>query len=489
MESTPPTKPAVSAASGESVAAPQLEGKLGTGGLLLTVLAFNAPIGIMAGLMPVVIVIGLGPATPFVYLGTMVLMLLFAAGLVAMARHMSQPGAFYSYITHAMGRTAGLGAGFAALATYVILAAGTYVFMGIVMNTISTGLLHGPDLPWWAWTLLAWSVVSALSLFNIDISTKVLGVLLVIEVAIVLVWDLRVFVDGGPQGRGLDLAAGAGNGSWGLALLFAIACMTGFESVQVFRSETRDPDRTVPRATYLVIIILAGFYALNSWAYLTGFGVEGTLEASAAPAESFFGSLQQYVGTVARDAANVLVVTSLFAAILAIQNIAARYTFTLARDGVLPSPLAQVHPRRHAPARAAAVLAGVVTAVDLVLAIVRVNEATWYVALQGLGLWGLIALMAWTAVSIIVFFRKNKNLESSVFKTIIAPAIATVGFVVVLFLATKNTDLLMGGDGTVGRWCIAAICVIALGGMAYARWLRSAKPEAWTRIGAPEDIH
>ena len=467
----------------------KLEGHLGTGGLILTVLAFNAPIGVMAGLMPVVIAIGVGRTTPIAYLVTLVLMLFFAAGLVAMARHMAKPGAFYTYITHALGRTAGLGAGFGALATYVILGAGTYVFMGIIMNSVSTELLHGPSLPWWVWALAAWAVVSTLTLFNVDISTKVLGVLLVIEVTIVCIWDLRVFINGGPQGRGLDLTAQLGHGSWGLALLFTIACLTGFESIQVFRSETRDPDRTVPRATYLVIGILAGFYAINSWAYLVGFGYQGTLNAAAAPAASFFGSLQKYVGTTARDAANLLVVTSLFAAILAIQNISARYTFALARDGVLPAPLAHVHPRRHAPTRAAAVLAIAVIAIDLTLAIVHVNPVTWYIALQGLGLWGLIALMAATCISIIVFFQRNRALESSIFKTIIAPAIAAAGFGTVLFLATKNANLLMGGNGSTGLWFIGAICGVAVAGMLYALWLRRNKPEVWLRIGSQDDVH
>lgn len=489
MEATSPASSAGDATRDDPSTNEQLQGSLGTTSLLLTVLAFNAPIGVMAGLMPVVIAAGLGPATPLVYLGTMILMLVFAVGLVAMARHMSKPGAFYTYITHAMGRTAGLGAGFAALATYVVLAAATYVFMGMVMNSVSVELLSGPSLPWWAWALLAWAAVSALTLFNVDISTRVLGVLLIIEVLIVAVWDLRIFMDGGPEGRTFDITAQLGTGSWGFALLFAIACMTGFESIQVFRSETRNPDRTVPRATYLVIAILAAFYALNSWAYLVGFGYEGTLAASAAPAESFFGSLEQYVGSAVRDTANLLVVTSLFAAILAIQNIAARYIFALARDGVLAAPLRQVHPRWHAPTRAAAGVALVVFTIDLVLAVTKVDPVTWYVALQGLGLWALLALILWTAVSIIVFFRRHSGLERSILTTLVAPLFASIGFATVLYLATANADVMMGGDGTTGRWCIAAMCLTAVAGMVYALWLRSAKPTVWSRIGSQDDLH
>lgn len=465
-----------------------LEGRLGVTSLVFTALAFNAPIGGLAGLVPVVIAAGLGPATPLVYLGVMLLMLLFGVGLVAMARHMAKPGAFYTYITHAMGRSAGLGAGFAALATYVVLASATYIYMGIVMNSVSTTLLNGPDMAWWVWVLIAWAVVSALSLFNIEVSVKVLGVLLALEVLIVLVWDLRVFVDGGPEGRGLDLTAQLGSGSWGLALLLAVGCLTGFESIQVFRAETRNPDRTVPRATYLIIAILAGLYGLSAWAYLIGYGYQGALATAADPSGGFFGSLQQYAGKVASDTAQVLVVSSLFAAILAIQNISARYTFALGRDGVLPASLGRVHPRWKAPTRAAVTVAAVVIAIDLALAIAKVNEVTWYVALQGLGLWGLIALMAWSSVSIIVFFRREPSLEPNLVKTLVAPILSTIGFVAVVYLSISNSDVIFGKAST-GYWCMGALAAIAIFGVAYAAWLKTNRRQVWTRIGAQDDVH
>jgi amino acid transporter len=210
--------------------------------------------------------------------------------------------------------------------------------------------------------------------------------------------------------------------------------------------------------------------------------------AAATPAASFFASLKLYVGTVASDTANVLVVTSLFAAVLAVQNISARYTFALGRDGVLPSPLARAHPRWKSPTTAAAAVAAAVIAIDMLLAAAHVNPVTWYVAPQGLGLWGLIALMAWTSVSIIVFFRSRKDLDSSLFKTMIAPLLSTVGFAITLFLATKNAGLLFG-HATTGYGCIAGTCAVAVVGIVYALWLRSNKPQVWARIGSQDDIH
>ncbi|WP_158890844.1 APC family permease [Amycolatopsis anabasis] len=465
----------------------RLEGNLGTGGLVLTALALNAPLALMAGFLPVEIGLGLGAATPVVYLVVMLLMLLFAVGVVTMARHLKQPGAFYTYITAGLGRMTGLGAGFVALTGYVLLGAGSYVFTGILTGELVHGFLHGPDLPWWVWAAVVWAVVSALSLFNIDVSTTVLGVFLCVEVVIVLLWDALVFGDGGPQGRGLDLTAQLGSGSVGTALLFGVASLAGFESLQVFRAETRNPLRTIPRASYLTVALLGGFYAVGSWAYLVAFGTDAAVASAAAPAESFLGSLAQYAGTAVRDIANVMLVTSAVASLLAVQNIASRYVFALGRDGVLPAWLGRVHRRHHAPTRAAGTIALAVFVVMVLAAVLRLDPVASYVAMSGLGLWALIALMFVTALAIVVYFRRNRGLENSFWKSRVAPVLAFLGFGFVVAEATMHSDVLMGGSRALATWCVVVVVAIGAGGMVYARWLRQRRPRTWLRIGAQDD--
>lgn len=289
--------------------------------------------------------------------------------------------------------------------------------------------------------------------------------------------------DGGPSGRGIDVTAQLGTGSVGFALLFGIACITGFESIQVFRSETRNPDRTIPRATYLTIVALAGFWALGSYAYLVAFGTDAAIATAATPAESFLGSLAQYAGMAVRDIATVLLVTSVVAAMLAVQNICARYSFALGHDRVLPSWLGHANERFKAPTRAAAAVAGVLIVVTLAPAVLRIDPTVAYVALQGLGLWVILVLMLATSVAIGVFFRSNRGLEASVWRTRIAPGLAVVGLGYVVIQATVNSDVMVGGSYATAAWCLAAILAITAGGMAYARWLRSHRPQAWTRIG------
>ncbi|WP_165922542.1 APC family permease [Pseudonocardia endophytica] len=460
-----------------------LDGHLGTPALLLLTLSYMAPLVAMGGYVPVIIGYGLGAATPVVYAGVMAVMLVFAVGLMAMARHMTTPGAFYTYITAGLGRVAGLGAGFAALTGYVVTGAATYGLGGIVTGELVQGLFHGPSLPWWFWAIVLWAVVSTLTMFNIAVSARVLTICLAAEIAIVLLWDAQVLTHGGPAGYGLDLTAQLGTGSVGFALLFGIACLTGFESIQVFRAETREPNRTIPRATYLTVVILTGFWALGSYAYLVAYGTDAAIATAATPAESFLASLAQYAGTAVRDVANVLLVTSVVAAMLAVQNICARYSFALGRDHVLPPWLGVAHPRYKAPTRAAVVVALVIVVIIAVPALLRIDSTVAYVALQGIGLWVILVLMLATSVAITVFFRRNPDTELGVWRTTVAPMLAILGLGYAVLQATVNSDVMVGGSGVVAAWCIAAVVVVAAAGMVYATWLRTRRPQIWTRIG------
>ena len=111
------------------------------------------------------------------------------------------------------------------------------------------------------WALVAFAVVTLLGHRNIDLSRNVLGVLLLGEVAIVLVLDAVVIFPGGHEGlsTGIVTPSEIVSGAPGLALLFALLSFIGFEATAVFRDEARDPLRTIPRATYLALILIGVF--------------------------------------------------------------------------------------------------------------------------------------------------------------------------------------------------------------------------------------
>lgn len=464
----------------------KLRGNLGVIGLVFTVLAFNAPLAVMAGFVPVVIAFGNGIGAPMAFVAIGVLLTLFAVGLTTMSKFMHSPGAFYSYIVAGIGRPLGLGSAFLAFVSYLAIASCSYAFGGILVDSLVQGVLHGPAVHWWIWAILLWVVTSAFTLLDIDLSAKVLGVLMCGEVIMVVIWVAAVGVDGGASGISMDSFKPSAflSGSISFGLLFALLSSLGFEAVAVFREETRDPVKTVPRATYLSVILLTGFYAIGAWAYITAFGPAKALTASAAdPSGSFTASMGRYVGTTAVDIVSVLLVTSAFAALLATQNIAARYIYTLGSDGVLPRPLGRVHPRFGSPYVSAVVVAGLTLLGFGIPTIFGADPVKLYAGLAGLGAVGIVTLMTATNVAIVMFFRRNPEHDPGAFKGIIAPALAFLGLGTILVMAVKSMAVVVGGTQTLANICTTFLVLVIGAGIGLALYYRQSRPEVYARIG------
>ena len=63
------------------------------------------------------------------------------------------------------------------------------------------------------------------------------------------------------------------------------------------------------------------------------------------PVTLFTSVMDRYAGAWATDVMAVLVLTSVLAAQIAFHNAINRYSFTLAKDGLMPAALGHAHPR------------------------------------------------------------------------------------------------------------------------------------------------
>ena len=411
METTSSPRADTSGGSATATTPRRLQGNLGVIAIVFTVLAFNAPLGVSAGFVPIVIGYGNGQGAPLTFVVVAVLLLIFSVGLTAMSRFMHSPGAFYSYIVAGLGRIPGLSGAFTAIGAYTAFIVCSFAFAGLLANAMVVNVLGGPDLPWWLWSLVIWAVSSGLSLLNIELSAKVLGIALVAEIVLVLLWSLRVFIDGGPQGVSTEpfTVDAFTSGSLSVGLLFGALCVTGFEAVAVFREETRDPIKTVPRATYASVIFMCTLYAVAAWAYLTAFGDDAVVQAGADPSGSFVASVSTYAGAFTADLVTVLLVSSGFASILANQNIASRYLYTLGTDGVLPRPLGRVHDKHGSPFVASSWFAGACLIGILIPALANIEPLRVYASMAAIGSVCLLVLMFMTSLSVIVYFRRDTS--------------------------------------------------------------------------------
>jgi len=435
-------------------------GRLGTLGIVFFVVAAAAPLVGMTGAVPVAVVLGVGPAVPGAYLVVGLMLLVFSVGYAAMSRVVTNTGAFFAYVGRGLGIGPGVGSAFTSMVAYLAVQLAIYGFFGAVMAGQMDAQL-GIALEWWVWSLLAWALVLGLSLLSVDVGAKVLGVLLGLEVLSLLVVAVAAIVQGGASG--IDLGAsfnparvfeGGFAGSAGIALAFAFASFIGFEASAIYGEESKDPKRTVPRATYLAIGAITALFALTTFSVVTGLGsdtvVDRTVELStldgvplADPAAVLFGVAEEFVGSWLATVMSWLVLSSLFAGLLAFQNSAARYFFAMGRARVLPAVLQRTN-RAGAPQGASMVTSGIALAV-IVLFAARdldpvLNLFYWF---SGLSVTAIVFVEILVSLAVIAYFRRTGE-DRRLWHTLVAPALAAVGLLIGLYLLISRFGLLAG---------------------------------------------
>ena len=259
------------------------------------------------------------PRSPGAYLAVGIVLLLFSVGYATMSQRVTNTGAFFAYVGRGLGIGPGVGSAYVSLVAYLAIQLAIFGFFGAVMRSQMDSELS-IDLPVVGWTLLAWAIVLVLSAFSVDVGAKVLGVLMLHELASLVLVSVAVFVQGGPEGSTSvppsapeNILVGGLTGSAGIALAFAFASFIGFEATAIYGEESKDPKRTVPLATYLAVTIITVLFALTTFAVVTALGashaVEETVERSsvdgvplADSAEVIFSVATEYVGAWLADA-------------------------------------------------------------------------------------------------------------------------------------------------------------------------------------------
>ncbi|MFF4102223.1 APC family permease [Streptomyces sp. NPDC001903] len=458
---------------------------LGTADISFFVVSAAAPLTVMAGVAPVAILLG-GIGAPAGYLLAGLTLAVFAVGFTTMSRHVRSGGAFYAYITRGLGKRVGIGAALLALVGYNGMEIGVYGLLGTTTADTARAL-GGLEVPWLPVSLAGLALIWYGGFRSIDFGAKVLGVLLVAETGILVLLAGGVLLKGGAHGLSLgSFAPGAVLVPGTAAVLaFAFAAFTGFESTVIYRREARDPDRTIPRATYIAVAFLGLFYAFIVWTVIQAFGAEEVVAAAAAdPGGLFFAAITTYVGPWAADLMHLFIVTSVIASLLAFHNAINRYALALAEEGVLPAALGRIHPRHRSPYLAG--LAQTALGAVIVLAFALAGADPYQQLLLWVntpGMIGLMALMLLAAIAVPVYFRRTAHTEGP-WRTVIAPVTAAVLLAVAICLVVSKVDLFTMASTTVNTVLVALVPAVFLAGLALAQRLKTRRPETYARFAA-----
>ncbi len=248
-------------------------GALGTADIVFMVVAAAAPMAVVVALMPMAFAFGNGGGVRGAWLGALVAMLLFAVGYVRIIPFVRNAGAFYAYIAASVGRAWGLGAAYVAALSYFALACSTLgalaFFSEQFFETVSGHALH-----WSLWAFLAIGLVCWLSYRRITLAATILGIALVAEITIILLLDFKIVHDVGL--RSFELADFSPRRVFtpglGIAAIYAFNSMIGVEGTAIYQEEARERTVTIPRATYLAVVLIGLFYVFTAWCLTSSAG-------------------------------------------------------------------------------------------------------------------------------------------------------------------------------------------------------------------------
>jgi amino acid transporter len=246
-----------------------------------------------------------------------------------------------------------------------------------------------------------------------------------------------------------NIFVGGFSGGAGIAIAFALASFIGFEATAIYGEESVNPKRAVPQATYWAIGIITVLFTIVSFAMVTGLGSADVVNEVAAisegglnPASVIFSLVETNVGHWLVVIMEWLVVSSLFAGLLAFQNANSRYVFALGRAGVLPKSLGRTN-ASGAPTGGVivtSVLAGIVIVVFAVADLDPImNLFFWMSAITAIAIM-LVEMLVSAAV--IRFFMKNPGTHW--FKALVAPAVSVLALGFGLYLLMSRFNLLSG---------------------------------------------
>ena len=459
--------------------------------VILMVIAAAAPFTVIGGGATAGWAVTQVLGIPVAYVAMAVVLGIFSVGYTEMSRHIVNSGAFYAYVTQGLGRIPGLGSAGVAVLAYNFMQIGLYGGFGAVLK----GFLADQwniNLAWWVCAGIAWAVIAVLGVLSIEFSGIVLGVLLGAEVIIALIFAVVELAH--PAGGTVTFDTvnpsqlfSAGTGA---ALATAVAGFVGFESTAVYSEETRNAKRNIPRATYLSLLIIGLLYAFCSWAMSVAAGPDKIVQMSTDNGtETMFVLVSPHLAEIWLVLGHALFITSLFAALLAFHNTAARYTFALGRERVLFAWFGATGRRFRAPLWGSITQSILAVAVLAVFALADKDPVVylffWWTVTGG---FGVLILMTVTSVAILAYFLRNRDGELaqvSLWRRFIAPRIGTVLLLAVLIVTIVEFDTLFGvGPDDLERYLFPGLFgAAAIVGAAWAAFLRSAKPDTYRGVG------
>jgi amino acid transporter len=305
-----------------------------------------------------VIAVTAGVAAPLTILAAGVAVVLLAYTVAEFTKAEPSAGSFITYVETSLGARAGVATAVLVAVGYTVAIAGVFTMSG-GMLAMTIARYASWNLPWEPLALVLTVGAIWLTARGVSLSTKAVGLAVVVQVAIMIVVCIVVLVDRRAHLSSVPfswahLKGGLGGLSAGFPL--ALYMFIGWENGAALAEDCRDPKRTVPRALYISVAIGAALFVFFAYATVTGFNYDvSSIGRSSVP---FLTVADRYLGGAA-ILAWIAGIVSVLATLVAGANSQARMLFDGGRSGLLPARLGRTRPPGGTPVNALLLMAGI----------------------------------------------------------------------------------------------------------------------------------
>lgn len=458
---------------------------IGVWHIVFFVMAAAAPLAVVVGVTPYAFAFGNGTGVPMTFILVGLMYVLFSVGFTAMSAHIGGAVSFYPYISAGLGKPLGVGGALASIATYLSVELMATALFGVFANAMFTEWV-GVDIPWWIYCLALHLCVFLTGRRAIELSGKVLAVLMIAEVSILTILGIAVLLNGGgPEGISLQPFSlpSVTSGNPGVALVFIVSAFIGFEATAIFGEEAREPRKTIPLATFLAVALIAGFYAFSTWIISLAYGPTNIVAAATADFTSLYQVvIESHLGRAFGILLQILMITSLFACVLSFHNTVNRYFFVISREGLLHKSLSDTHAEHQSPHTAGlfqAILMGVILMALGFSALDPVAIVGWA---SGFTAIGILMIQILVSLAVIVYFNRDDR-GTGLWRRAVAPGISVILLSTCLYLMVINIEFVSGSASPIVKSFPVIIAALVLLGMAFASWLKTARPSVYENLG------
>lgn len=284
-------------------------------------------------------------------------------------------GGFYHFASEGVSPSFGAFDGWYYILNYVMfIAPGGLLIFGVVLPGILPilGINSYPVILWIPLSILFIAIASALAYYGIKPSLKFSLVASILEIGFLLVLSIVIITSHNTHNTlSVYSPALSPDGFSGVFLgaIFALTAVGGVSSAVYLGEEAHAPLKNVRVAVIVAYLVNALTFVLFSYAATVGWGIND-MAAFANSGVPGIILAQQYMGEAGLIIITLLIINSVFAAILAPINATSRLVHSMARDKVFPEWLSSLHPTRNTPARPIMILAIVAIVTSTVLGVI-----------------------------------------------------------------------------------------------------------------------